>query len=98
MPSLKQDIEPLTDVDSIVYDIHIEFVLISEIMGATTDRGSIPGEGGGIFVRVKWKNISILSRTRNTPGCPIGKSPENIKKNHILKKIIHGKIFHSFRA
>ena len=79
MPSLIQEIEPLTDVDSIVYDIHIELVLISKIMGTTTDRGSIPGDGGGIFVRVKWKNMRILSRTRNTPGCPIGKSPKNIK-------------------
>ena len=62
-------------------------------MGTTTDRGSIPGNGGGIFVQVKWKNMRILSRTRNTPGCPIGKSPENIKKFtfKILKKLIQGK-------
>ena len=73
MPSLKQEIEPLTDVVSIVYDIHIDirFVLISEIIGTTTDRGSIPGNGVGIFVRFKWKNMKFLSRTQNTPGCPI---------------------------
>ena len=78
MLSLKQEIESLTDVVSIVYDIHIRFVLISKIMGTTTDRGSIPGNGGGIFVQVKWKNTRILSRTLNKPGCPIDKSPENI--------------------